>query len=58
MMAEAESGAREVRVSPCTTQKECVHLGNVCSLVTGCLVCPNSLGLELLGHLGVAEWER
>lgn len=56
-MREAESGPRKMRVPSHTAKKECVHLGSVSSLVTGYLVCPYVLGLELLGHLGIAEQE-
>lgn len=56
-MREAECGARKMRAPPHAMKKQCVHLGSVSSLVTGYLDCPYGLGLELLGHLGVAEWE-
>lgn len=46
----------KMRVSSNTTGKGCVHLGSVCSLMTGYLVCPDGLGLDLLGCLGAAEW--
>lgn len=56
-MREAECGTRKMSAPPHATKKQCVHLGSVSSLVTGSLDCPYGLGLELLGHLGVAEWE-
>lgn len=37
-------------------EKGRVHLATVCSLVTGHLVCPHGLRLELLAIWCVAEW--